>query len=117
MPLVEADFGQLRQACVNVIMNACEAMGRGGTLAIEVSPVEAGRWVEVAFSDTGPGISPEHLTKIFDPFFTTKEKGTGLGLSVVYGIIERHGGKIEIQSEVGKGTRVAIRLPPRKAEP
>ena len=117
VPQVNGDFGQLRQAFVNVIMNACEAMGRGGTLAIEVSPVEAGRWVEVAFSDTGPGISPEHLTKIFDPFFTTKEKGTGLGLSVVYGIIERHGGKIEIQSEVGKGTRVAIRLPPRKAEP
>ena len=117
VPQVDGDFGQLRQAFVNVIMNACEAMGRGGTLTIDVSPVEAGRWVEIAFSDTGPGISPEHLTKIFDPFFTTKEKGTGLGLSVVYGIIERHGGKIEIQSEVGKGTRVAIRLPPRKAEP
>ena len=115
---VDGDFGQLRQAFVNVIMNACEAMSRGGALAIDVGPAEGGRWVEVAFTDTGPGIAPEHLSKIFDPFFTTKEKGTGLGLSVVYGIIERHGGKIEIQSQVGKGTRVAIRLPPRKgAEP
>ena len=115
---VDGDFGQLRQAFVNVIMNACEAMSRGGALAIDVAPAEGGRWVEVAFTDTGPGIAPEHLSKIFDPFFTTKEKGTGLGLSVVYGIIERHGGKIEIQSQVGKGTRVAIRLPPRKgAEP
>jgi two-component system NtrC family sensor kinase len=112
---VDADFGQLRQAFVNVIMNACEAMSRGGALVIEVGPAEAGRWVEVAFTDTGPGIASDHLPKIFDPFFTTKEKGTGLGLSVVYGIVERHGGKIEIRSEVGKGTRVAIRLPPRKA--
>ncbi len=115
VPPVDADFGQLRQAFVNVIMNACEAMSRGGALTIAVAPAEGGRWVEVAFTDTGPGIAPEHLSKIFDPFFTTKEKGTGLGLSVVYGIVERHGGKIELQSELGKGTRVAIRLPPRKA--
>ncbi len=115
VPQVDADFGQLRQAFVNVIMNACEAMSRGGALGIEVAPAEGGRWVEVVFTDTGPGIAPEHLSKIFDPFFTTKEKGTGLGLSVVYGIVERHGGKVEIRSEVGKGTRVAIRLPPRKA--
>ncbi|ABC81781.1 sensor histidine kinase [Anaeromyxobacter dehalogenans] len=115
LPPVEGDFGQLRQACVNVIMNACEAMARGGKLTVESALVEGGRWVEVAFTDTGPGIAPAHLSKIFDPFFTTKERGTGLGLSVVYGIVERHHGKIEIHSEVGKGTRVAIRLPPRKA--
>jgi two-component system NtrC family sensor kinase len=115
LPPVEGDFGQLRQACVNVIMNACEAMARGGKLTVESAVVEGGRWVEVAFTDTGPGIPPDHLSKIFDPFFTTKERGTGLGLSVVYGIVERHHGKIEIHSEVGKGTRVAVRLPPRKA--
>ncbi|HEX9053226.1 MAG TPA: ATP-binding protein [Anaeromyxobacter sp.] len=113
VPLVEADFGQLRQACVNVIMNACEAMSRGGKLAIESGVIESGRWVEVAFQDTGPGIPPDHLTKIFDPFFTTKEKGTGLGLSVVYGIVERHGGQIDLKTEVGKGTRIGIRLPPK----
>jgi two-component system NtrC family sensor kinase len=116
VPPVDGDFGQLRQAFVNVIMNACEAMQRGGRLAIETSLIDDGRWVQIAFQDSGPGIPPDHLTKIFDPFFTTKEKGTGLGLSVVYGIVERHGGKIEIQTELGKGTRVMVRLPPRKAE-
>jgi two-component system NtrC family sensor kinase len=115
VPQVQGDFGQLRQACVNVIMNACDAMGRGGTLTIESALVDNGRIVEVSFTDTGGGIAPEVLTKIFDPFFTTKEKGTGLGLSVVYGIVERHGGKIDIRTAVGKGTRVAIRLPARAA--
>ena len=114
VPFVEGDFGQLRQACVNVIMNACEAMGRGGKLSVQTELVEGGRWVELSIADTGPGIAPDHLSKIFDPFFTTKERGTGLGLSVVYGIVERHHGKIEIQSEVGKGTRIALRLPPKK---
>jgi two-component system NtrC family sensor kinase len=114
VPMVDGDFGQLRQACVNVIMNACEAMQRGGKLSVESALIEGGRFVELAFQDTGPGIPPDHLSKIFDPFFTTKEKGTGLGLSVVYGIVERHGGKIDLRTEVGKGTRVAIRLPPKK---
>jgi two-component system NtrC family sensor kinase len=116
LPPVDGDFGQLRQAFVNVVMNACEAMPRGGRLAVETALVEDGRWVEVAFQDSGPGIPPDHLSKIFDPFFTTKERGTGLGLSVVYGIVERHGGKVEIGTELGKGTRVMLRLPPRKAE-
>ena len=115
VPAVSADFGQLRQACVNVVMNACEAMGRGGQLTVRTALVEEGSWVEATFSDTGPGISPENLSRIFDPFFTTKDRGTGLGLSVVYGIVERHGGKIEIQSAVGEGTRVALRFPPRPA--
>jgi two-component system, NtrC family, sensor kinase len=113
VPPVEGDFGQLRQSVVNVVMNACEAMARGGVLTIEVGLVEGGKWVEVAVTDTGSGIAPDHLSKIFDPFFTTKERGTGLGLSVVYGIVERHQGRIELHSEAGKGTRVAIRLPPR----
>jgi two-component system NtrC family sensor kinase len=116
VPLVEGDFGLLRQACVNIVMNACEAMARGGRLVVEAALVEEGRWVELSFQDTGPGIPPDHLSKIFDPFFTTKERGTGLGLSVVYGIVERHGGRIEIQTEVGKGTRVMVRLPPKKAD-
>jgi two-component system, NtrC family, sensor kinase len=116
VPLVEGDFGQLRQACVNVIMNGCEAMARGGRLSIESAVIEGGRWVEVAFQDSGPGIPPDHLGRIFDPFFTTKEKGTGLGLSVVYGIVERHGGKIDLQTQIGKGTRIAIRLPPKRED-
>ncbi len=109
LPLVKADFGQLRQSFVNVAMNACEAMANGGTLRVASRAV--GTSVEVRLTDTGPGIAPEHLSHILDPFFTTKEKGTGLGLSVVYGIIDRHGGTLDIQSEVGKGTTVVVRLP------
>jgi two-component system, NtrC family, sensor kinase len=118
IPPVSGDFGQLRQACVNVVMNACEAMGKGGHLVVETRASTDGTVVELAISDDGPGIAPEHLTKIFDPFFTTKERGTGLGLSVVYGIVERHGGKIEIQNaEAGKGTKMVIRLPAKRDAP
>jgi two-component system NtrC family sensor kinase len=109
VPAVHADFGQLRQAFVNVALNGCEAMGKGGKLTITTR--RAGEEVELAISDTGPGISKENLSRIFDPFFTTKEKGTGLGLSVVYGIIQRHGGHIEAQSELGCGTTFVIHLP------
>ena len=109
LPHVRADFGQMRQAFVNVALNAAEAMSQGGTLTVR-SRV-AGAMVEIEFTDTGPGIPPEHLSRILDPFFTTKEKGTGLGLSVVYGLIERHGGKLDISSRVGVGTTVVIWLP------
>ena len=129
LPTVQADFGQLRQACVNILMNACEAMPKSGTLRVvtrEVAQPGDGtgqtlsptgktgppvRFAEVAISDTGQGIAPEHLSKIFDPFFTTKEKGTGLGLSVVYGIVEKHGGRISVDSRVGQGTTVTLRFP------
>jgi two-component system NtrC family sensor kinase len=135
IPPVRGDFGQLRQAFLNVLMNACEAMPGGGTLRVltrEVGPPDAGkggplsptgkpgaptRFAEVAISDTGPGIPEEHLSKIFDPFFTTKEKGTGLGLSVVYGIVEKHGGKIVVDSRVGQGTTVTLRFPAAPAGP
>jgi two-component system, NtrC family, sensor kinase len=109
MPPIMADFGQLRQSFVNIALNACEAMSDGGALTV-VSRLAGGR-IEVSIADTGPGISPENMSHILDPFFTTKEKGTGLGLSVVYGIIDRHGGTLDIRSEVGKGTTVLVRLP------
>jgi two-component system NtrC family sensor kinase len=112
---VRADFGQLRQALVNVILNGCEAMQKGGRLAVVTGTTADGAWVEAAITDTGPGIAAEHLPHIFDPFFTTKEKGTGLGLSVVYGIIQRHGGTVLVKSEVGKGTTFTIRLPAVRA--
>ena len=119
LPPVLADFGQLRQAFVNVALNACEAMPKGGTLTLS-SRVRGGTTVEVEMQDTGVGIPAEHLTKILEPFFTTKEKGTGLGLSVVYGIVDRHGGTLDIRSQVGAGTTVEIRLPagadPARAE-
>jgi two-component system NtrC family sensor kinase len=129
IPTVGADFGQLRQAFVNILMNACEAMPGGGRLRVvtrevalpgdgtgqTLSPTgKTGppvRFAEVAISDTGQGITREHLSKIFDPFFTTKEKGTGLGLSVVYGIVEKHGGRISVDSRVGQGTTVTLRFP------
>jgi two-component system NtrC family sensor kinase len=111
VPPVRADFGQIRQALVNVALNGCEAMTKPGRLTIATEPSADGRWAEVSIGDTGPGISPENLSKIFDPFFTTKEMGTGLGLSVVYGIVQRHGGTVEAKSEKGRGTTFIIRLP------
>ncbi|MEK6629758.1 MAG: ATP-binding protein, partial [Acidobacteriota bacterium] len=111
VPVIQADFGQLRQAFVNIILNACEAMTTGGAVTITSHPGKGGKTVELAFSDTGVGIPPDRLAKIFDPFFTTKERGTGLGLSVVYGIIERHAGTIGIRSEMGAGTTITISLP------
>ncbi len=109
VPLVLADFGQLRQAFVNIAMNACDAMAGSGKLRI-ISRA-TGDEVTIAFADNGPGIPADRLGKIFDPFFTTKEKGTGLGLSVVYGIVERHGGRIDVSSQVGRGTTFTIHLP------
>lgn len=110
VPMVHADAGQLRQAFVNVIINACDAMPKGGSLTVETRSVAGGDAVEVCVRDTGIGIPKAVLTKVLDPFFTTKERGTGLGLSVVYGIVERHGGKLAIESEEGHGTEVRFTL-------
>ncbi len=109
VPHVLADAGQLRQAFLNIAINACDAMGASGRLRVTTRASDEA--VEIAFSDTGPGIPPERLPHIFDPFFTTKDKGTGLGLSVVYGIVDRHGGVVDVASEVGRGTTFTIRLP------
>jgi len=117
VPLIKADAGQLRQAIVNIVLNGFEAMPAGGSLRLRCAPSANGRHIELTCEDTGVGIPPDRLAKIFDPFFSTKEMGTGLGLSVVYGIVERHGGTIDIRSDVGRGTTVVIRLPvARKAE-
>ena len=110
-PPVWADFGQLRQVFVNIILNACQAMESGGILTVTSRVLTETGMVRVEITDTGVGISREHLATIFDPFFTTKEDGTGLGLSVVYGIVERHGGKVDVKSEVGRGTSLIIHLP------
>ena len=111
LPPVEADFGQIRQAFVNIAINAVEATHKGGHLKVTTRPLPEEAAVEVVFADDGRGIAPEVKRRIFDPFFTTKEKGTGLGLSVVYGIVERHKGSVSVESEPGKGTRFTIRLP------
>ena len=116
VPVIQADFGQLRQAFVNIMLNGFEAMQPYGSLTIVCRVTPDRTQVEVVFTDTGSGIPPDRLAKIFDPFFSTKEKGTGLGLSVVYGIIERHGGTVGIESQVGVGTAMTVRLPVSAAQ-
>ncbi len=114
--LVVADFNQLVQVIINLIVNAVQAMKEGGKLTIKTSQDDS--WVRISIMDTGQGIPPENMDKLFTPFFTTKEdvKGVGLGLAVSHGIIERHGGRIEVQSEVGKGSTFTIVLPVFKGE-
>jgi two-component system NtrC family sensor kinase len=109
VPEVQGDAGQLRQAVVNLVLNACDATPSGGRIRLATRADDGGALIEV--SDTGAGIAPEDQSRIFDPFFSTKEKGTGLGLSVVYGIVEHHGGRIEVESEPSRGTTFRIRLP------
>lgn len=102
------DEGLMKQAICNIIQNAVEAMPSGGMLLIRVN---AGRDITIVVEDTGIGIPRESFKKIFLPFFTTKDKGTGLGLALAHKIILSHGGRIEIESEEGKGTRFTITLP------
>lgn len=111
LPLIEGDANQLQQVFTNLVINAHHAMPQGGTLRIITRA--AGDKVQAVVSDTGVGIPPENLKNIFDPFFTTKEvgKGTGLGLSISHGIIDAHGGKIEVDSQVGVGTTFVVTLP------
>jgi two-component system NtrC family sensor kinase len=105
-----ADFDQMQQVFTNLILNAIQAMPDGGKLTLRGLEVD-GR-VRLDVQDTGCGISKENLNKLFTPFFTTKEKGkgVGLGLAVAHGIMERHKGRIEVQSEVGKGTIFSVYL-------
>jgi two-component system NtrC family sensor kinase len=86
-------------------------MEGGGVLTIKARHDRSRNTEVVSFADTGPGIAPETLAHVFDPFYTTKEKGTGLGLAVVYGIITRHNGKIEVKSSPGSGTEMIVSLP------
>jgi len=111
LPYILGDKNQLQQVFLNLSLNACEAMEKGGSLSITTSYSDGK--VRIAFHDSGCGIKQEHMERIFDPFFTTKPvgKGTGLGLSVSYGIIEQHGGSIEVESEEGKGSTFTIILP------
>ena len=112
-----ADETLLKQAFLNIMLNAAEAMPEGGDLAIStrLSPEGAagGRpeWVEAVFDDTGPGIQEEDLGRIFDPFFTTKKDGTGLGLAIIHRIIETHHGTIRVMSQRGKGSTFVVTLP------
>jgi signal transduction histidine kinase len=111
LPMVEMDVPRIKQVFLNIINNAVYAMKNGGSLTLR-STVE-GTTVRIAFEDTGPGIPAEVLGRIFDPFFTTKPEvsGTGLGLSVSLGIVQSHGGTIDVRSELGAGTTFTVTLP------
>jgi len=107
---VNADSAMLRQAFLNLALNACQAMPNGGSLQIRCEAAR-GRRVNITFADTGVGIKPEHLKRIFDLYFTTKERGSGIGLSMVYRTIQMHDGEIEVESTPGKGTTFRVTLP------
>lgn len=128
LPLVHVDPNQMQQIFLNMLINAADAMNERGQITIATRtvvgqeetpwfkmghPQEGKKFIEIEFTDTGPGIPEEYMGKIFEPFFTTKPvgKGTGLGLAVSYGIIKRHGGNITVRSEPGKGASFFIRLP------
>jgi signal transduction histidine kinase len=112
--LVDAD--QIKEALVNLMINAREAMPHGGTLTLSAAPAPGGvapEAVDIRVVDTGAGISPDHLRQIFDPFFTTKDYGTGLGLTNSKRLVENNNGQLEIHSTEGRGTEVLLRLPAR----
>ncbi|MBN1226806.1 MAG: two-component sensor histidine kinase, partial [Deltaproteobacteria bacterium] len=118
LPPVTLDRSQIQSVLLNMIINALDASSAGGSINLYTATgLSAGdsakKGVEITIADTGAGIAPKDLDKLFEPFFSTKEvgKGTGLGLAVSYGIVQRHGGTIRVQSEVGKGTRFFIWLP------
>ena len=109
LPTIFADATQLKQVFLNIILNAAQAMEGKGEIAVTTWKDKGD--IKIKIHDTGPGIPPEHVGKLFNPFFTTKEKGTGLGLAISYGIIERHSGKIDVETELGKGSTFTISLP------
>jgi two-component system NtrC family sensor kinase len=113
LPRVACDAGQVEQVLINLVMNAAEAGPDGATVQVRLMRDADEGFVLLEVEDQGAGIRPEHLARIFDPFFTTKEdgKGVGLGLAVAYGIVEAHGGTIDVHSEPGLGTTFRVRLP------
>jgi PAS domain S-box-containing protein len=111
---VKADKGQIAQVISNLVINAKHAMPDGGTLIIEIKNIkdnESDKFVMIRLKDEGKGIGKDLLDKIFEPYFTTKEEGAGLGLSIVLSIINKHNGKINVNSDIGKGTEFTILLP------
>ncbi len=112
IPQTMADADQLKQAFMNIIINACEAMKEGEKrLTLETGFDNLKKDIKISIKDTGTGIPEEDMNKVFEPFYTTKEKGTGLGLAVVYGIITKHKGRIDIVSKRGKGTAIELTIP------
>ena len=115
LPFAPLDLTQMQQVLVNLVKNAMQAMTKGGTLTLQTGEGSDGVWLSVA--DTGGGIPQEQINRIFEPFFTTKKKGSGLGLMIVQRIIRAHGGRIELESLVGRGTTFRIWLPLHERKP
>jgi signal transduction histidine kinase len=117
LPRVWIDREQMKQVFMNLILNAIQAMGEGGSIFISTRLTSrndtghAGQFVQVEVRDTGVGIPPENIDHIFDPFFTSKEEGSGLGLSISHQIVQEHGGYVTVESKVGLGTTFFINLP------
>lgn len=115
LPVLPIDPTQIQQVLVNLIKNAMQAMTKAGTLTVQTGEGSDGVWVTIA--DTGGGIPQEQLNRIFEPFYTTKKKGSGLGLMIVQRIVRAHGGRIELESQVGRGTTFRIWLPLHERKP
>ncbi len=115
LPSAALDLIQIQQVLVNLVKNAMQAMSKGGTLTLQTGEGSDGVWVSVA--DTGGGIPQEQLNRIFEPFYTTKKKGSGLGLMIVQRIVRSHGGRIDLESYVGRGTTFRIWLPLHERKP
>ena len=109
---IRGNLRNLQQIFMNLLINSIHAMTDGGRITIKARD-DSDQFVRIDVSDTGHGIKPEDLERIFDPFFTTKGvgSGTGLGLAVTYGMVKKHGGYIEVQSEVGVGTTFSVYIP------
>jgi signal transduction histidine kinase len=111
--VVHADANRLRQALLNILLNAVEAIDKDGQLRISLRKKEEDK-VNIIIEDNGPGISPKDIRHIFDPFYTTKDHGSGLGLSITQRIIHDHNGKIFVKSEINKGTIFILELPSKE---
>jgi two-component system NtrC family sensor kinase len=111
LPLIACVNDEIKQVLLNLSLNAVEAMGNGGRLNISTGHDADKSEVWVSVSDTGAGIDPTTIANIFDPFFTTKEGGTGLGLFITHEIVQKHGGRIEVQSQRGVGTTFKVTFP------
>ena len=109
LPPVQLDQSQFKQALLNLIINGVQAMENGGTLTVRA--ISSDKRVQIDVEDTGQGVEPEQLDKVFDLFFSTKEGGTGIGLTIAKQVIEEHGGRINVESSPGQGTKFSIVLP------
>ena len=116
LPLVQVDVGQLRQALLNIVRNAAQALVEGGGGRLEIGAKKEGDGVLLLIKDDGPGMEAELVSRVFDPFFSTKEKGSGLGLPLTQQVIEEHGGRIRCTSRVGEGTTFTIWLPASRSD-